>query len=518
MYNASMSRIESQDPELVKIAKQVLLWVVFSRGPLSLRDLKAALGANPDTYSIEESLMPDEFSIIELCCGLVELDTESDIVRLVHFTARDALGRILLNDFPQPHLFISKVLAQRMVDSNLPNSTIASREDLFNLVEQEPLLHYAYQHWGAHVLECGDSPEANDAAMAFLLQCTSFPCTIRWNLDLLRPLHVAAYYGITIYLDRVFGSEGTPDGHTRPSSIPSDCSARPGHQQAESVGINEATTMLCSTALTIASARGQIDFVKRSLQIQNVSVNARDIDGKTALHMASVYARDEVVTTLLQLRDIDVNTADNRGWTPLMVASFGGYDELVKQLLQFRGVDVNAAEDEGWTALLLALRYGHKGAANQLLLFHGLDVNSANNEGWGALLFASLLGHEGVVHRLLQFHGVNVNARTPRNSTALTLASEYGFENIVQQLLEHGADPNAADNDGDNSLIIASGDGHEGIVARLLECPGIDAHAANNVGTTVLSAAQEKGHAAIVELLTSFIRNQSMTSDTKQHQ
>ncbi|EAU90708.2 hypothetical protein CC1G_03977 [Coprinopsis cinerea okayama7 len=458
MYTASISRIESQDPDLVKIAKQLLLWVVFARGPLSLRDLKAALGANPDTYSVEESLMPDEFSIVELCCGLVELDTESDVVRLV---PREALERVLLRDFPHPHLFISKVLAQRMVDNNLPNCTIAKREDFTSVVKQVPLLRYSYQHWGTHVLECGRSPEATDATMAFLRQCTSFPCDLGWGtLDLLQPLHVAAYYGISIYLDRVSDSEGNPN----------------------------------------ASAHGRIHFVKRCLRIRSISINGRNERGETALFFASAFGHEEVVKELLQFWGVNVNATDNHGWTALMIASVQGHDRVVHRLLQFHGIDVNTTDNEGWTALMFTSQDGHDGIVNQLLQFHGINVNAADKEGWTALMLASFDGHDRVVRRLLQFHGVSVNARTHHNSTALTLASEYGYEMVVQQLLEHGADVNAADNDGDTSLIMASGAGYEGIVARLLQCPGIDIHAANESGTTALSAAREKGHAAIVEM------------------
>ncbi|KAG2012141.1 ankyrin repeat domain-containing protein 50 [Coprinopsis cinerea AmutBmut pab1-1] len=501
MYTASISRIESQDPDLVKIAKQLLLWVVFARGPLSLRDLKAALGANPDTYSVEESLMPDEFSIVELCCGLVELDTESDVVRLVHFTAREALERVLLRDFPHPHLFISKVLAQRMVDNNLPNCTIAKREDFTSVVKQVPLLRYSYQHWGTHVLECGRSPEATDATMAFLRQCTSFPCDLGWGtLDLLQPLHVAAYYGISIYLDRVSDSEGNPNGQTHPSSIVGAGLLQPGRHPAEGVQINGLTTVLRHTALMIASAHGRIHFVKRCLRIRSISINGRNERGETALFFASAFGHEEVVKELLQFWGVNVNATDNHGWTALMIASVQGHDRVVHRLLQFHGIDVNTTDNEGWTALMFTSQDGHDGIVNQLLQFHGINVNAADKEGWTALMLASFDGHDRVVRRLLQFHGVSVNARTHHNSTALTLASEYGYEMVVQQLLEHGADVNAADNDGDTSLIMASGAGYEGIVARLLQCPGIDIHAANESGTTALSAAREKGHAAIVEM------------------
>ncbi|EAU81226.2 ankyrin repeat domain-containing protein 28 [Coprinopsis cinerea okayama7 len=502
MYAASLSRIENQDPELAQLAKQVLFWLVFARGSLSLRDLQAALGVNPETYSVEKSRMPDKDSIVDLCCGLVELDTESDVVRLVHFTARDALEPLLLKDFPQPHLFISKVLAQRMVDNNLPRCTIVEREAFDALIQREPLLDYAYRHWGTHVLECGDGPEAVDAATDFLRQCTSFPSDLPWKaLDLVKPLHVAAYYGISIYLDRVFGSVVDPDSPTAQHPTSHGGSPQPVAQRMESIGIND-TTVLCSTALIMASTRGHTNFVKQILQIHGINANARDRRGRTALAQASLLGHGEVVKQLLQVPGIDVNAADNDGWTALMLASENGHDGVVRQLLQVHGIDVNAAKNDGWTALMVASQNGHDGVVKQFLQVHGISVNAAKNNGATALMLASQYGHDGVVKQLLLVHGVDVNAADNDGWTALMAASAYGHDGVVKQLLQvPGIDVNAATNDGWTALMAASRHGHDGVVEQLLQVPGIDVNAADNDGWTALMLASAYGHDGVVEQL-----------------
>ncbi|KAG2006768.1 ankyrin repeat domain-containing protein 50 [Coprinopsis cinerea AmutBmut pab1-1] len=501
MYAASISRIEDQGRRQAQLAKQVLFWLVFSRGTLSLRDLQAALGVNPETYSVEKSRMPDKDSIVDLCCGLVELDRESDVVRLVHFTARDALEPLLLKDFPHPHLFITKALAQRMVDNNLPRCTSVEREAFDALIKREPLLDYAYRHWGTHVLECGDAPDAVNAAMAFLRQCTSFPRVTRGDLDLLKPLHVAAYYGIRIYVDHVFGSVEDPDSRTTPHPGSQDGSPQPGAQGMEGVGIND-TTIRRSTALIIASAHGHIDFARQILQIQGIDVNARDCDGETALIGASEDGGGEVVKALLQVPDIDVNTADNDGWTALMLASANGHDGVVEQLLQVPGIDVNAADNDGWTALMLASRHGHDGVVEQLLQVPGIDVNAADNDGWTALMLASRHGHDGVVKQLLQVQGIDVNAAKSDGCTALMVASANGHDGVVKQLLQvPGIDVNAATNDGWTALMLASHHGHDGVVKQLLQVPGIDVNAATNDGWTALMLASRHGHDGVVKQL-----------------
>ncbi|KAG2002368.1 ankyrin repeat domain-containing protein 50 [Coprinopsis cinerea AmutBmut pab1-1] len=499
MYAASISRIESQDPELVRIAKQVLFWLVFSRGPLSLRDLQSALGVNPQTYSVEKSLMPDEESIIDLCCGLVELDTESDVVRLVHFTARDALQPILLKDFPGPHLFISKVLAQKMVDKGLPCCTIAEIEAFDTLIEQEPLLRYSYEHWGTHVLECGDTPEANEVAMAFLRQCTSFPSDHTWHsLVPLKPLHVAAFYGLSIYLDHAFGNNGDCDGRPTPCLTSADSSPQAGDKPIGSAPI-DGSRMLCSGALIIASTMDHVDFVKRILQMSDIDVNAVDNVGWTALQRASLLGHEDVVNELLQFHGIDVNATNSNGWTAFMIAAFVGHERIVNRLLQVYDIDINAVANEDATALTFASDQGHDGAVGQLLQFHGIDINAVDTRGATALMCAADQGHDGVVSQILQREDLNVNAQSDSGWTALMCASDGGRDGVVSQLLQRqDLNVNAQNDSGWTALMCASDRGHAGVVSRLMLRDDLHVDAQSDSGWTALMCASDGGHDEVV--------------------
>ncbi|EAU83782.2 ankyrin repeat domain-containing protein 50 [Coprinopsis cinerea okayama7 len=504
MYAASISRIESQDPKDVWIAKQALLWVVFARTPLSLHDLRAALGAHPETFSIQESRMPDEESIIDLCCGLLEVHSESDIVRLVHFTAKDALEPLLLRDFPQPHLFISQVLVQRMVDTNLVcwDSTDEYAFDQFKM--RHPLLDYSYDHWHTHILECGDSPEALDCAMTFLRQCTAFPASVDhywWHIGLLQPLHVAARYGLTFYLDSTFDNDRDAfNARTSPQATQSDAST----QHAHAAPIN-ATTEEGDTALLIASVFGHLDFVKRILRMPDIDINVRrERNGETALHCASGSGCTEMVRALLQVPGIDANAANQRGETALMLPSKYGHDLVVSQLLQVPGIDANAADEGGRTALMFASERGHDGVVSQLVQVPGIDANAADGGGKTALMFASEKGHDGVVSQLLQVPGIDANAADEGGWTALMLASlsRPPCDGVVRQLLQvPGIDANAANQRGETALMLASKYGHDLVVSQLVQVPGIDANAANQRGETALMLVSEVGCDRVVSQL-----------------
>ena len=75
-----------------------------------------------------------------------------------------------------------------------------------------------------------------------------------------------------------------------------------------------------------------------------------------------------------------------------------------------------------------------------------------------------------------------------------------GYTKIVRLLLEHGANPNAEDNEGWTPLHLASSDGHTTIVRLLLD-RGASADMKNNKGRNTLQVATTHGMDEIVQVL-----------------
>jgi hypothetical protein len=82
-YKEAMERIETQCEDDRNLAKRVLSWIVYAFRPLSLQELRYALATMPGMRQVEDDDLDDLDVLISVCAGLVTVDEESGIVRLV---------------------------------------------------------------------------------------------------------------------------------------------------------------------------------------------------------------------------------------------------------------------------------------------------------------------------------------------------------------------------------------------------------------------------------------------------
>jgi hypothetical protein len=95
-----MERINGQIKEREELAEQVLSWITCAKSPLATTELQHALGVEVG----EPKLDADNFSqiedIVSVCTGLVTIDEESGIIRLVHYTTQEYFERTQSQWFP----------------------------------------------------------------------------------------------------------------------------------------------------------------------------------------------------------------------------------------------------------------------------------------------------------------------------------------------------------------------------------------------------------------------------------
>lgn len=92
-----------------------------------------------------------------------------------------------------------------------------------------------------------------------------------------------------------------------------------------------------------AAAEGDLDEVKRLMEVEHVHVDVCNEEGITALHRAAGYGQEEMVKFLLDSK-ARVNVVDADGWTPLHNAASSGCLSIVKILLA-HGANVEAETD-----------------------------------------------------------------------------------------------------------------------------------------------------------------------------
>ena len=99
-YEEAMQRIQSQDQEKAKRAEQVLSWISYALRPLTVKEIRHALAVEPEDVDFDPEAMPDEDVLVSVCAGLVAIDRESNIIRLVHYTTQEYFERIRATRFP----------------------------------------------------------------------------------------------------------------------------------------------------------------------------------------------------------------------------------------------------------------------------------------------------------------------------------------------------------------------------------------------------------------------------------
>jgi GPI inositol-deacylase, winged helix domain len=102
-----MERIKCQVPGSQKLATQVLLWIRCAKQPLTTKELQHALAVEIDTSELEENI-PEIEDIVSVCAGLVTIDNESDIIRLVHYTTQEYFERTQKSWFSDAETDITK--------------------------------------------------------------------------------------------------------------------------------------------------------------------------------------------------------------------------------------------------------------------------------------------------------------------------------------------------------------------------------------------------------------------------
>lgn len=88
-YDEAMKRIDNQDIEDVELAKQVLSWISYAKRPLTIIELQHALAIVPGARDLDDDAFTDKELLLSVCGGIVTIENESNIIRLVHYTTQE---------------------------------------------------------------------------------------------------------------------------------------------------------------------------------------------------------------------------------------------------------------------------------------------------------------------------------------------------------------------------------------------------------------------------------------------
>uniref|UniRef100_A0A8D3EDL5 Ankyrin repeat domain 52 n=1 Tax=Scophthalmus maximus TaxID=52904 RepID=A0A8D3EDL5_SCOMX len=204
-----------------------------------------------------------------------------------------------------------------------------------------------------------------------------------------------------------------------------------------------------------------------------VSLDVRDIEGRTALHLAAQRGFAPCVEVLLKHQASYKLKEHKQKRTALHAAAAGGQmDCLLLLVNREQSSDIiDSLDTQGLSALMLATLGRHTDCVH-ILLEKGANADAADIKGFTALHRAAMLDSEDCVSALLE-HGASALCRDSQGRTPLHLAASCGHTELLRSLLKAAlkADPldSMLDHRGYTPTHWAAYHGREGCLLILLE-------------------------------------------------
>lgn len=532
-YDGAVQRVEHQREGFRLLATRLFGWLTYSERLMTVKEVQHALAIEPETSELDEDNLSDIDEIVGFCAGLVIIDEETQIIRLVHYTTQEYFRRngdrllasaqqdiaiscltyLLYDQFEngwvveadfeeEPGSEEDSDTGVNIDDEEDGNGSPVSFKEILDWpsspssmsVEDRllkyPFLGYAAIFWAYHASVGGQQMVTNlmmnfvkdDRRVSNAGQVMLALDLIPWPLFLtyfektgvrnpLSAMHVLVYQGHVDLITELLNQGFEAD----------------------------AKDLSQKTPLWWAAWQGQRAVVELLLSQSHVNVNSRGLTWNgsdadytdTPLGVASSEGKDGVVELLIEREDVDVNLSDGYGVSPLKSAARGGYSTIVKLLLKRKDIDVNSTDMYGGTPLLSASHFGYEDIVRQLLNREDIQINAVDKEGKSPLAAAADRRREGNVRMLLGHENINLNIRDGRGWTPLIYAVVHKRNEAVIKLLLSQKDikVNHKDDYGQTVLHYAARRGSASIVKLLIPRIDVEVNSTNKYGQTPLHVA-----------------------------
>ncbi|KAI0428831.1 hypothetical protein F5Y09DRAFT_275147 [Xylaria sp. FL1042] len=311
-YESAMQRIRAQPQGQAKRAEQVLSWIVCAKRPLAKGELQHALAIEPGEPQLDEDNLPEIEDMVSVCAGLVTVDEESGIVRLVHYTTQDYFARTQREWFPDAQLSIVEACTTCLAYREFASGYAKTDEEFEQRLILHPLYDYAARNWGHHARNTSDCQHV----LSFLQQegqveasGQALTAIKHWYDEYSQVpakestgLHLLAYFGLNEVMSTILGDYNV-----------------------------DVTNSLSETSLLWATQNGHEAIVKLLLEA-GANTELQDDFGQTPLSWAAEKGHEAIVKLLLAA-GANTELQGRYGRTPLSWAAEKGHEAIVKLLL-----------------------------------------------------------------------------------------------------------------------------------------------------------------------------------------
>jgi ankyrin repeat protein len=457
-YAKAMRKIGEQNTEPRKLAMQVLSWITHAKRPLSTLEIRHAIATRENSKELSQGDLPHISDIISVCGGLVTVDKESDIVRLVHYTTQKYLETLKDGWFGNPEDNITSTcityLSFRSFQEGPSKTDLAFEERL----KSNSLYDYASRHWAHHarnrsalldrVVQFLGNASAIGATSQVLLASKVYAhnSPYKWDSQIIprniRGVHLAAFFGLDEALLRLIAGGANPRLKDTWDRTPLWYAANNGHAEIIDILLRQPGVepdlkdTFQRTPLLWAAENGHEAVVRRLLADERVERNFREpYLGQTALWKASNKGLAGMVKLLLE-NGLDPRSADKEGQNPFQVAISRGQWDVAKIFLDGRVASVDAF----WETVAR-----QKVMVTKKLIDSGIDLNARLFGSETPLSWAIRSGKEAIARLLIESGNVDINFKYEGALSALSLAAREGKHDLVKLLLDRGADLTAVD-------------------------------------------------------------------------
>jgi ankyrin repeat protein len=537
-------------------AMQTLVWLSTAKRSMTIDELRHALAIDAEASTLDHRNLTDAVFLIESCQGLVTVDKETSIIRLVHLSINEYLQKRRDELFPDGHEKLAIACLNYLLLDHFQVEPPSLKSQLETLLSKYALLGYAAQFWGQHASQCFSLAVrdltkrflATDAPLRFWNQLIEMEEEWKWHpyryqdTDVSKyiitgtsALHVAARFGMEKLAQEFLDC---PESHAHPL----DSFQR--------------------TPLMIAAAQGQVAILQMLLDCDSIGLNLTDSDGRTAMGAAMKYEQVQSVETLISCPKLDISLGN-----PLRYYSDSVF-QAARILLSEPRFNVNLIDpDPVWYSILISFNFDlvvyllsrqdlepaqskmhalkakleditnyyrnsdietEKMLADYVLIFQAIEhdkrfplpENAFFEVTWPVAYYAFceeldytnliqitnfVIWYASSAHRAklvakLAQHRFALSAKDSQGRSYLHYVATLDTPEYVQFLLDYGFNASEADNTGWTPLHAAANSGKEVSVSLLL-ASGANVSPIDSKGRDPLYYALQEGHESIAHVL-----------------
>ncbi|EPS41921.1 hypothetical protein H072_4150 [Dactylellina haptotyla CBS 200.50] len=452
-YQEAMERINGQNQDSMALATQVLSWITCAVRPLTTSELQCALAVEIGEPSFDEENFPYMTRMLSVCAGLVTIDEESGIIRLVHYTTQEYFEKHWSSLFFGFQNEITNVCVTYLSYSVFEAGPCENLLQIHKRRQDNILYDYAGKNWGNHARasSVGGSP----LILSFLesvpkvraaYQCYRVPSfsgfVYGWiEKEFIIGLHLAALLGLVETITCILATGVDVDTETDDRMTPLMWAAVAGRVEVVNLLLANGASIDArgpggQTPLTLAVVYGRLQTLE-VLVGRKANLEARDWEGKTALAKAVELGKLEAAELLIR-KGADLETRADGGGSPLNLAVETRNLEVIALLLK-NNANLESKDVLDATPLVKAVRPGQVDVV-RLLIEAGADL-----EAQGGLsseltpLLTSVRFRALDEMEILLRSGANIEAKDNKNRTPLWLATKMGDLKAVGMLVKPGA-------------------------------------------------------------------------------